>query len=177
MRYVQGNEAVTEDPQFDYVAVDSNGAESTVETVTIDIEDPQQYNVISAASNDPLYAESGNDLFIGDSGDNIFIWLDSALDNSTDIVKDFELYVNSSGDLIDLSDLLEDPQDETQMAALLDSIEVTVDGEDISLSIPINGGDDVQTIVVEGIATELGGSIDLGNDLAVLGELIKNDAA
>ncbi|MGF1745878.1 VCBS domain-containing protein [Vibrio minamisatsumaniensis] len=177
LRYVQGNEAVTEDPQFDYVAVDSNGAESTVETVTIDIEDPQQYNVISAASNDPLYAESGNDLFIGDSGDNIFIWLDSALDNSTDIVKDFELYVNSSGDLIDLSDLLEDPQDETQMAALLDSIEVTVDGEDISLSIPINGGDDVQTIVVEGIATELGGSIDLGNDLAVLGELIKNDAA
>ncbi|CDU11274.1 VCBS domain-containing protein [Vibrio coralliirubri] len=177
LRYVQGNEAVTEDPQFDYVAVDSNGAESTVETVTIDIEEPQQYNVISAASNEPLYAESGNDLLIGDSGDNIFTWLDSALDNGTDIIKDFELYTGGSGDLIDLNDLVEDPQDETQMAELLDAIEVSVDGEDIALSIPINGGDDVQTIVVEGIATELGGSVDLGNDLAVLGELIKNDAA
>ncbi|WP_086970267.1 VCBS domain-containing protein [Vibrio coralliirubri] len=177
LRYVQGNEAVTEDPQFDYVAVDSNGAESTVETVTIDIEEPQQYNVISAASNEPLYAESGNDLLIGDSGDNIFTWLDSALDNGTDIIKDFELYTGGSGDLIDLNDLVEDPQDEAQMAELLDAIEVSVDGEDIALSIPINGGDDVQTIVVEGIATELGGSVDLGNDLAVLGELIKNDAA
>ncbi|WP_060982748.1 VCBS domain-containing protein [Vibrio splendidus] len=177
LRYVQGNEAVTEDPQFDYVAVDSNGAESTVETVTIDIEESQQYNVISAASNEPLYAESGNDLLIGDSGDNIFIWLDSVLDNGTDMIKDFELYIGGSGDLIDLNDLVEDPQDETQMAELLDAIEVSVDGEDIALSIPINGGDDVQTIVVEGIATELGGSVDLGNDLAVLGELIKNDAA
>ncbi|MFA0615596.1 VCBS domain-containing protein [Vibrio splendidus] len=177
LRYVQGNEAVTDDPQFDYVAVDSNGAESTVETVTVDIEEPQQYNVTSAASNEPLFAGSGNDLLIGDSDDNIFTWLDSALDNGTDIIKDFELYTNGSGDLIDLNDLIEDPQDETQMAELLDMIEVSVDGEDIALSIPINGGDDVQTIVVEGITTEMGASVDLGNDLAILGELIKNDAA
>lgn len=177
LRYVQGNEAVTDDPQFDYVAVDSNGAESSVETVTVDIEEPQQYNVISAASNEPLFAGSGNDLLIGDSDDNIFTWLDSALDNGTDIIKDFELYTNGSGDLIDLNDLIEDPQDETQMAELLDMIEVSVDGEDIALSIPINGGGDVQTIVVEGIATEVGASVDLGSDLAILGELIKNDAA
>ncbi|WP_368084565.1 VCBS domain-containing protein [Vibrio splendidus] len=177
LRYVQGNEAVTDDPQFDYVAVDSNGAESTVETVTVDIEEPQQYNVTSAASNEPLFAGSGNDLLIGDSNDNIFTWLDSALDNGTDIIKDFELYTNGSGDLIDLNDLIEDPQDETQMAELLDMIEVSVDGEDIALSIPINGGDDVQTIVIEGITTEMGASVDLGNDLAILGELIKNDAA
>ncbi|KPL95376.1 VCBS domain-containing protein [Vibrio splendidus] len=177
LRYVQGNEAVTDDPQFDYVAVDSNGAESTVETVTVDIEEPQQYNVISAASNEPLFAGSGNDLLIGDSDDNIFTWLDSALDNGTDIIRDFELYTNGSGDLIDLNDLIEDPQDETQMAELLDMIEVSVDGEDIALSIPINGGGDVQTIVVEGITTEMGASVDLGNDLAILGELIKNDAA
>ncbi|MEZ8579204.1 VCBS domain-containing protein [Vibrio splendidus] len=177
LRYVQGNEAVTDDPQFDYVAVDSNGAESTVETVTVDIEEPQQYNVISAASNEPLFAGSVNDLLIGDSDDNIFTWLDTALDNGTDIIKDFELYTNGSGDLIDLNDLTEDPQDETQMAELLDMIEVSVDGEDIALSIPINGGDDVQTIVVEGITTEMGVSVDLGNDLAILGELIKNDAA
>ncbi|CAH7198288.1 Biofilm-associated surface protein [Vibrio chagasii] len=177
LRYVQGNEAVTDDPQFDYVAVDSTGTESSVETVTVDIEEPQQYNVISAASNEPLFAGSGNDLLIGDSDDNIFTWLDSALDNGTDIIKDFELYTNGSGDLIDLNDLLEDPQDETQMAELLGMIEVNVDGDDIALSIPINDGGDSQTIVVEGIATELGGSVDLGNDLAVLGELIKNDAA
>ncbi|ARP38497.1 VCBS domain-containing protein [Vibrio syngnathi] len=177
LRYVQGNEAVTEDPQFDYVAVDFNGAESTVETVTIDIEEPQQYNVISAASNEPLYAESGNDLLIGDSGDNIFTWLDSTLDNGTDIIKDFELYTEGASDLIDLNDLLEDPQDETQMTELLGMIEVSVDGDDIALSIPINGGSDTQTIVVEGIATEMGASVDLGNDLSVLAELIKNDAA
>ncbi|WKY57008.1 VCBS domain-containing protein [Vibrio sp. SNU_ST1] len=177
LRYVQGNEEVTEDPQFDYVAVDSNGAESTVETVTIDIEEPQQYNVISAASNEPLYAESGNDLLIGDSGDNIFNWLDSTLDNGTDIIKDFELYTEGAGDLIDLNDLLEDPQDETQMAELLGMIEVSVNGDDITLSIPINGGSDTQTIVVEGIATEMGASVDLGNDISVLAELIKNDAA
>ncbi|MCC5498694.1 type I secretion C-terminal target domain-containing protein [Vibrio lentus] len=176
LRYVQGNEAVTDDPQFDYVAVDLSGAESTVETVTVDTEEPQLYNVISAASNEPLFA-AGNDLLIGDSEDNIFTWLDSALDNGTDIIKDFELYTNGSGDLIDLNDLIEDPQDETQMAELLDMIEVSVDGEDIALSIPINGGGDVQTIVVEGIATEMGASVDLGSDLAILGELIKNDAA
>ncbi|MCC4817477.1 cell surface protein [Vibrio lentus] len=177
LRYVQGSEAVTDDPQFDYVAVDSSGAESTVETVTIDTEEPQLYNVISAASNEPLFAAAGNDLLIGGSQDNIFTWLDSALDNGTDIIKDFELYTNGSGDLIDLNDLIEDPQDETQMAELLDMIEVSVDGEDIALSIPINGGGDVQTIVVEGIATEMGASVDLGSDLAILGELIKNDAA
>ncbi len=177
LRYVQGNEAVTDDPQFDYVAVDSTGTESSVETVTVDIEEPQQYNVISAASNEPLFAGSGNDLLIGDSDDNIFTWLDSALDNGTDIIKDFELYTNGSGDLIDLNDLLEDPQDETQMAELLGMIEVNVDGDDIALSIPINDGGDSQTIVVEGIATEVAASVDLGNDLAVLGELIKNDAA
>ncbi|WP_411061861.1 VCBS domain-containing protein [Vibrio chagasii] len=177
LRYVQGNEAVTDDPQFDYVAVDSAGTESSVETVTVDIEEPQQYNVISAASNEPLFAGSGNDLLIGDSDDNIFTWLDSALDNGTDIIKDFELYTNGSGDLIDLNDLLEDPQDETQMAELLGMIEVNVDGDDIALSIPINDGGDSQTIVVEGIATEVAASVDLGNDLAVLGELIKNDAA
>uniref|UniRef100_UPI00148DDEC7 VCBS domain-containing protein n=1 Tax=Vibrio splendidus TaxID=29497 RepID=UPI00148DDEC7 len=177
LRYVQGNEAVTDDPQFDYVAVDSSGAESTVETVTVDTEEPQLYNVISAASNEPLFAAAGNDLLIGDSEDNIFTWLDSALDNGTDIIKDFELYTNGSGDLIDLNDLIEDPQDETQMAELLDMIEVSVDGEDIALSIPINGGVDVQTIVVEGIATDMGASVDLGSDLAILGELIKNDAA
>ncbi|MGI9875984.1 VCBS domain-containing protein [Vibrio chagasii] len=177
LRYVQGNEAVTDDPQFDYVAVDSTGTESSVETVTVDIEEPQQYNVISAASNEPLFAGSGNDLLISDSDDNIFIWLDSALDNGTDIIKDFELYTNGSGDLIDLNDLLEDPQDETQMAELLGMIEVNVDGDDIALSIPINDGGDSQTILVEGIATEVAASVDLGNDLAVLGELIKNDAA
>ncbi|CAH6970445.1 Biofilm-associated surface protein [Vibrio chagasii] len=177
LRYVQGNEAVTDDPQFDYVAVDSTGTESSVETVTVDIEEPQQYNVISAASNEPLFAGSGNDLLIGDSDDNIFTWLDSALDNGTDIIKDFELYTNGSGDLIDLNDLLEDPQDETQMAELLGMIEVNVDGDYIALSIPINDGGDSQTIVVEGIATEVAASVDLGNDLAVLGELIKNDAA
>ncbi|MCF7487068.1 VCBS domain-containing protein [Vibrio sp. A2-1] len=177
LRYVQGNEAVTDDPQFDYVAVDSSGAESTVETVTVDTEEPQLYNVTSAASNEPLFAAAGNDLLIGDSEDNIFTWLDSALDNGTDIIKDFELHTNGSGDLIDLNDLIEDPQDETQMAELLDMIEVSVDGEDIALSIPINGGVDVQTIVVEGIATEMGASVDLGSDLAILGELIKNDAA
>ncbi|NOJ11552.1 VCBS domain-containing protein [Vibrio splendidus] len=177
LRYVQGNEAVTDDPQFDYVAVDSSGAESTVETVTVDTEEPQLYNVISAASNEPLFAAAGNDLLIGDSEDNIFTWLDSALDNGTDIIKDFDLYTNGSGDLIDLNDLIEDPQDETQMAELLDMIEVSIDGEDIALSIPINGGVDVQTIVVEGIATEMGASVDLGSDLAILGELIKNDAA
>ncbi|WP_139685773.1 VCBS domain-containing protein [Vibrio tasmaniensis] len=177
LRYVQGNEAVTDDPQFDYVAVDSNGAESTVETVVVDIEEPQQYNVISAASNEPLFAGSGNDLLIGDSDDNIFTWLDSALDNGTDIIKSFELYTEGAGDLIDLNDLLEDPQDETQMAELLGMIEVSVDGDDIALSIPISGGSDTQTIVVEGIATEMGASVDLGNDLSVLAELIKNDAA
>ncbi|MCZ8499138.1 type I secretion C-terminal target domain-containing protein [Vibrio lentus] len=50
-----------------------------------------------------------------------------ALGNGTDIIKDFELYTNGSGDLIDLNDLIEDPQDETQMAELLDMIEVSVD--------------------------------------------------
>ena len=177
LRYVQGNETVTDDPQFDYVAVDSSGAESTVETVTVDTEEPQLYNVISAASNEPLFAVAGNDLLIGDSEDNIFTWLDSAIDNGTDIIKGFDLYTSGVGDLIDLNDLIEDPQDETQMAELLSMIEVTVDGEDIALSIPINGGGDAQTIIIEGITTDMGASVDLGNDLAILGELIKNDAA
>ena len=45
------------------------------------------------------------------------------------------------------------------------------------MSIPINGGGDAQTIIIEGITTDMGASVDLGNDLAILGELIKNDAA
>ncbi len=52
--------SVTDDPQFDYVAVDSTGTESSVETVTVDIEEPQQYNVISAASSSSPVCGPGN---------------------------------------------------------------------------------------------------------------------
>ncbi|WP_434761757.1 VCBS domain-containing protein [Vibrio fortis] len=177
LRYIQGNEVVTEDATFDYVAVDSNGAESSVETVTLDIEEPQAYNVISAENDEPLVADYGNDMLIGNAEDNIFAWLDDALDNGTDVIKDFELYSDGSGDLIDLSDLLEDPQDGDQMEALLSMIDVSINGDDVELSIPLEGGSDAQTIVIQDVAPELGMSIDINDDLAVLGELIKNDAA
>ncbi|MCZ8488318.1 hypothetical protein O9992_16655 [Vibrio lentus] len=73
-------EAVTDDPQFDYVAVDSSGAESTVETVTVDTEEPQLYNVVvlPVAANRCLLLLASK-LLIGD-GETRHAWLDSALD-------------------------------------------------------------------------------------------------
>uniref|UniRef100_UPI00373617A4 VCBS domain-containing protein n=1 Tax=Vibrio profundi TaxID=1774960 RepID=UPI00373617A4 len=174
LRYLSGNQEITEDVTFDYLVVDSNGAESSTETVSIDVSDAEQYEVHTAENGEELVAQLGNDLLIGNDDSNLFTWLDSTLDSGTDVIKDFEVHNGVSGDLIDLNDLLDDPTDAVEVDALLATIGVDVDGDDVTLTIPLEGGSDEQTIIVEDVVTDLSNPLD---DLAVLSDLIKNDAA
>ena len=174
LRYLAGNQEVTDDVTFDYLVVDSNGAESSTETVSIDVSDAEQYDVHAAENGEQLVAQLGNDLLIGNDDSNLFTWLDSTLDSGTDVIKDFEVHNGVSGDLIDLNDLLDDPSDSDEVDTLLASIGVDVDGDDVTLTIPIDGNANDQTIIVEDVVQDLSNPLD---DLAILSDLIKNDAA
>ncbi len=159
LRYFSGAEDSPDQDSFNYVAIDSGQPEnasgdevklvSDEATVTLDISESSSYQVFSAANGDGdeqgnLYAELGNDVFIGDDQANIFTWLDSTLDTSRDVIVDFEL----GNDKVDLLDILSDSPSTQEFNELIDSISVSVSGDNVELEVPINQ-DDSQTIVFE----------------------------
>ena len=175
LRYLSGTQDITEDVTFDYVAVDSELAVSNESTVTIDVSDSPEYEVLSAAEGDELDADLGNQVMLGDETDNMFTWLDSTLDNGTDVVDNFEL----GSDLIDLRGILEE-DDNVLVGDLIDSISAEVDGDDIVMTVTDDGRE--QTIVLEGVtaAFEEAGLVEnnaITNELEMLTQVLKTDAA
>ncbi|HAS61611.1 MAG TPA: hypothetical protein DCS35_03005, partial [Vibrio sp.] len=171
LRYLSGLQNAEEEVTFDYIAVDSNLAESNQAEVTIDISDSNGYAVLAAENGDELNAQLGNDLLIGDAGENIFTWLDNALDSGTDVVKNFTL----NEDIINLDDLL-DQTDSADIDELITKIGVEIVDENIELSIPY--GSDEQTIVIENgvnIFDEYIAVDDNFDSLEILAQIIKND--
>ncbi|MFY2508465.1 cadherin domain-containing protein [Vibrio pectenicida] len=174
LRYLSGNQEITEDATFDYIAVDSNLAVSNEATVTIDVSDSPQYDVVSAEQGDELTAQLGNQVLLGDDSDNIFTWLDSTLDNGIDVVKNFDL----GSDLLDFTDILED--DNTVVVAdLIDKIEALVDDDDVILTVSDEGSD--QTVILEGVISsfEAAGLIvndTIVNELNTLTQILKVDS-
>ncbi|MGD8233641.1 cadherin repeat domain-containing protein, partial [Vibrio sp. TRT 1302] len=175
LRYLSGTQEITEDITFDYVAVDSDLAVSNESTVTIDVSESPEYEVLSAAQGDEMNADLGNQMMLGDSEDNVFTWLDSTLDNGTDVVDNFEL----GSDLIDLRGILEQ-DDNVLLGDLIDSISTEIDGDDIVMTVSDEGRE--QTIVLEGVTTafEEAGFIEnnaITNELELLAQVLKTDAA
>ncbi|MGY3569939.1 cadherin domain-containing protein [Vibrio paucivorans] len=122
---------------------------------------------------DTLVGGTGDDTLVGGSGADVFQWLDSTLDDGTDVIKDFELAI----DMIDLDDVLDDTESEN-VTELIENIDVEIVDDDLALTIEHEEGE--QTIVVEGGATILGDFIAPGNDfdsIELLSQIIKNDAA
>ncbi|ELI5732257.1 VCBS domain-containing protein [Vibrio fluvialis] len=141
--HLSGTETVVDDSTFTYQAVDSDGEFSNVATVTLDADDSTpSYHVFSAEAGDPVVnATVGNDVLIGDSQANVFTWLDSALDNSTDVVKNFAF----NTDKLDLSAVLDSGED---FNTLLSKIDVVVGAEDVTLQVSHDSGE-TQSIVID----------------------------
>ncbi|MGF1909815.1 cadherin repeat domain-containing protein [Vibrio kasasachensis] len=173
LRYLSGLQNSEEEVTFDYIAVDSDLAVSNEAEVVIDTSDSTGYTVLAAENEESLEALLGNDLLIGDEGENVFTWLDATLDSGTDVVKDFTL----NEDLINLDDLL-DQTDSADIDELMAKIGVSIVDENIELSIP--HGSNEQTIVIENGVDILSAYIapdDSYDSLELLAHIIKNDAA
>ncbi|WP_394125588.1 cadherin domain-containing protein [Vibrio hepatarius] len=175
LRYLSGTEDITEDVTFDYVAVDSELAISNESTVTIDVDESPEYEVLSAELGDSLDADLGNQMMLGDENANIFTWLDSTLDNGTDVVDNFEL----GSDLLDLRGILEE-DDNVLLGDLVDSISAEVDGDNVVMTVTDDGRE--QTIILEGVtdAFEEAGLITdntITSELEMLTQVLKTDAA
>ncbi|RTZ16744.1 cadherin repeat domain-containing protein [Vibrio aquaticus] len=175
LRYLSGTEDITEDVTFDYVAVDSELVVSNESTVTIDVDESPEYEVLSAELGDDLNADLGNQMMLGDENANIFTWLDSTIDNGTDVVDNFSL---DDLDKIDLTGILEDDVsvDIDDLAAIVNS---GVDGDDVVLTVTDEGRE--QTIILEGVreSFEDAGFIAAGsitNELDMLTQVLKTDA-
>ncbi|NVD06765.1 cadherin repeat domain-containing protein [Vibrio sp. JPW-9-11-11] len=173
LRYLSGTQDITEDVTFDYVAVDSDLAVSNESTVTIDVSESPEYQVLSADQGDNLDADLGNQVMLGDENANVFTWLDSTLDNGTDVVDNFTL----GSDFIDLTGILEQ-DDNVVLGDLMDSISTQVSGDDVIMNVSDEGR--TQTIILEGVtsAFEDAGLIDnsnITNELEMLTQILKTD--
>jgi hypothetical protein len=112
---------------------------------------------------------------LGDENDNVFVWLDSTLDNGTDVVDNFDL----GSDLIDLRGILEE-DDNVLVGDLIDSITAEVDGDDVVMTVSDDGRE--QTIILEGVtsAFEDAGLVEnnsITSELEMLTQVLKTDAA
>ncbi|MEL7293490.1 MAG: cadherin repeat domain-containing protein, partial [Pseudomonadota bacterium] len=174
LRYLSGTQEITEEVTFDYVAVDSDLAVSNESTVTIDVSESPEYQVLSAEQGDSLDADLGNQVMLGDENANVFTWLDDTLDNGTDVVDNFTL----GSDFLDLTGILEQ-DDNVVVGDLIDSISAQVSGDDVVMSVSDEGR--TQTIVLEGVtsAFEDAGLIEnnsITNELEMLTQILKTDA-
>ncbi|WP_437344054.1 VCBS domain-containing protein [Vibrio chagasii] len=171
LRYIGGDLEVNQD-SFDYQVVDSTGEVSSVETVTLNVEGATAYQVLSDPESSDFVAGLGNEILIGNDADNIFEWVDSALDNSVDVVKEFTV----GEDLLEFSDIL-DATGSDSVDDLIPEIDAELQGDNLVMSIEHDGGE--QTIVLEDVKDQLiDHVVDSSFDsISALCELIKNDAA
>ncbi len=171
LRYIGGDLEVNQD-SFDYQVVDSTGEVSSVETVTLNVEGATAYQVLSDPESSDFVAGLGDEILIGNDADNIFQWVDSALDNSVDVVKEFTV----GEDLLEFSDIL-DATGSDSVDDLIAEIDAELQGDNLVMSIEHDGGQ--QTIVLEDVKDQLiDHVVDSSFDsISALGELIKNDAA
>ncbi len=140
-----------QDDSFTYKAIDSedqlsqnDNGENGYSVVTLDAYETQ----IADSETGYVEAKLGADIMQGDEQANIFAWLDTALDNSSDIVKNFEFGV----DKIDLTSILDDDPNTTNIDDLMSQIEVTDDGTDVTLTVA--HGENQQVIVIEDGVTD-----------------------
>lgn len=143
-----------EDDSFIYKAIDSENqlsedAESDDGFSTVTLDAYSEFDGYAMRVPDTVDysvdAQQGADLMYGlDQQSNIFTWLDDALDQSTDIVKNFEF----GNDKIDITDILEeDGNDDNNLQQLVDSIGVEIVENDVTFTVTHDGGE--QSIIIE----------------------------
>ncbi len=160
LRDISGEEAITTDDTFNFVAVDAGGLTSDEATVTI-----------------PPYIEQaaalGDETLVGTEDTDAFKWLQATMDGGTDTVEDFTRFE----DIIDITDVLSDDEN-VDIDDLLAVTSASIDGDDIALNIVT---DDVsQTIVIDDgktIFADYIGPGDTLDDINLMAEILKTDAA
>ncbi|MCK6265073.1 hypothetical protein KP803_17480, partial [Vibrio sp. ZSDE26] len=165
LRDLSGEEAITSDDSFDYLAIDSGGVVSEEATVTI-----------------PPYVEHAasleDELLSGTEDTDAFKWSDATINNGEDTIENFTLYE----DLIDLTGVLDDDSS-VSIHDLMDIVEAEVVNDDVVLTIDAENseGDEVtQTIVIDDGATILEDYVPINSDLdqmELLSQILKTDAA
>ncbi|MDG2798509.1 Calx-beta domain-containing protein [Vibrio parahaemolyticus] len=136
---------------FDYVLTDNDGDQSE-NTLQFVIDENGGVNASSNGSANIIEAEVdvSHDILIGNDNEaDIFKWVNDSLDTGTDLIRGFERDL----DTLDLSEVVEDAGHNT-IEELLNSIDLNIDGDDLSLEITHNDGNSIQTIVIENGATE-----------------------
>ncbi|PKF76312.1 hypothetical protein CW749_27690, partial [Vibrio sp. vnigr-6D03] len=115
--------------------------------------------------NDTLIGGLGSDILTGGDDADVFKWVNSDLDGSTDSITDFHI---NEGDKLDLSDLFTDLS-ENEVSSMLEQIKGTVNGDDDHSSITVDKDGSSVTIDFEGVS-----ATDLTNNLSTI-LLIKDD--
>ncbi|MCF6453425.1 VWA domain-containing protein [Vibrio sp. MMG022] len=151
---------------FDYVLTDNDGDQSE-NTLQFVIDENGGVNAASGGTANIIEAEVdvSHDILIGNDNEaDIFRWVNDSLDSGTDLVRGFERDL----DTLDLNQVVEDAGHNT-IEELLNSIDLNVDGEDLSLEITHNEGNSIQTIVIEKGASEFSdliiGNMDFERDV------------
>ncbi|MED5504923.1 MAG: VWA domain-containing protein, partial [Pseudomonadota bacterium] len=151
---------------FDYVLTDNDGDQSE-NTLQFVIDENGGVNAASGGAANIIEAEVdlSHDILIGNDNEaDIFRWVNDSLDSGTDLVRGFERDL----DILDLNQVVEDAGHNT-IEELLNSIDLNVDGEDLSLEITHNEGNSIQTIVIEKGASEFSdliiGNLDFERDV------------
>ncbi|AUV86143.1 Calx-beta domain-containing protein [Vibrio campbellii] len=151
---------------FDYMLTDNDGDQSE-NTLQFVIDENGGVNAASGGAANIIEAEVdvSHDILIGNDNEaDIFRWVNDSLDSGTDLVRGFERDL----DILDLNQVVEDAGHNT-IEELLNSIDLNVDGEDLSLEITHNEGNSIQTIVIEKGASEFSdliiGNMDFERDV------------
>ncbi|MCG6350022.1 cadherin repeat domain-containing protein [Vibrio fluvialis] len=158
-----------EDDSFEYRAIDSDGLVSDVATVTLDNYEDTGHPCDCSSHIIAAQVGNVNAVIIGEGcGGNVFAWLDGALDNSTDTVKNFTFGV----DKLDLSAVISDGEN---CDSLLSKINVVIDNDNVKLSIEHSGG--VQTIVIEnGVDIfDIAGGLNPDTTESLLNQILKTE--
>ncbi|MGF1891460.1 VWA domain-containing protein [Vibrio campbellii] len=157
---------IVETLDFDYVLTDNDGDQSE-NTLQFVIDENGGVNAASGGAANIIEAEVdvSHDILIGNDNEaDIFRWVNDSLDSGTDLVRSFERDL----DILDLNQVVEDAGHNT-IEELLNSIDLNVDGEDLSLEITHNEGNSIQTIVIEKGASEFSdliiGNLDFERDV------------
>ena len=112
-------------------------------------------DVINAgAGDDVIFPGKGSDSLTGGVGADTFTWIEGDADSSTDTITDFTQ--GASGDVVDLSDLLQG-ESSADIASFL-----VLSGDSLSVDIDGAGGADL-TIVLSGASNNLSTLISDGN--------------